>query len=195
MTAERTEDAGIAGVLQISMGGRVHRVPALKLRHSREWKERLGDIASGIELDDDLGKMLASVANLASDRALDLVVAYDRTGVLGGRDAIEDEATDAELFAALEVMVKATYPFARALRSVAEAFGPQLRELLTRLAGAAAGALSRASSTPTPSATGDSTPTPLSDGSATSSSSSSGPTTNGERPTGSATLETSSPMA
>lgn len=177
MTVERTEDAGIAGILLIVMDGRVRKLRTLKLEHSRDWKAKLGEIASSIELDDDLPTMLASVANLASDRALDLVLAYDREDVLGGRAAVEAEMDDAELFAALEVMVRATYPFEKALRSAVEAFGPQLRELAMRAMGAAAAALSRVSFTPTPSGTGDSTPTPSNVVSLTSNSSSSGPTT------------------
>lgn len=195
MAPERTEDAAISGVLHLSMDGRAYSVPILKIKHSREWKAQLGDVVKGVELDDDLGRMLASVANLASDRALDLVVAYDQREILGGREAIEDSATDPDLFAMLEVMIKATYPFEKALRSVAEAFGPQLRTLAMQAMGAAAAALSRASSTPTPSAIGDSTPTPSSSDSPTSSSSSSGPTTTGPKPRGSATPATSSPMA
>lgn len=193
MAVERTEDAGLAGVLPITIGGRVRYVPALKIRQSREWKAKLGELVAGVDIDDDLGRTIATLANLASDRALDLVEAYDTTGVLGGREAIEDQATDAELFAALEVIVKATYPFEGALRSAAEAFGPQLRTLAGRALAVAADALSRVSSTPTPSASGASTRTPSSSGSAMSSSSSSGPTTNGALSFEDAMSVTSSP--
>jgi hypothetical protein len=177
MTADRTEDAGLAGVLTLTIGGRPRYLPVLKLKHSRAWKERLGGVAAGIEMDDDLSVTVARAANLASDTALDLVAAYDRTDVLGGREAIEDEATDVELFAALEAMVKATFPFEGHVRSVVEAFGPQLRQVGMALMTSVAVRLSQASSTPTPSVTGDSTPTPLRSVSPTSSSSSSGPMT------------------
>jgi hypothetical protein len=177
--ADRTEDSGLAGVLPLTIGGRVRSVPVLKLKHSREWKERLGDATKGVELDDDLAVTVARLANVAADVALDLVVAYDRTEVLGGREGIEEEATDAELFAALESMVKVTFPFGEHLRSVVAAFGPQLRAVTMTLVGNVADRLSQANSTPSPSGTGDSTPTPLRRVSPTNSSSSSGPTTSG----------------
>jgi hypothetical protein len=178
----RTEEAAIGGLLTLTIGGRARAVPVLKIKHSREWKEKLGGVAAGIELDDDLAVTIGRLANLASDRALDLVVAYDRTDVLGGRDAIEEEATDAEVFQALEVIVRATYPFETVLRSVLEAFGPQLRELLMTILGNVAGSLSRANSQPTPSGIGASTLTALPNASPTNNSSSSGHTTNGRRP-------------
>lgn len=177
MAGERTEDLGLAGVLTLTIGGRARSVPVLKLRQSREWKARLGDVAKGIELDDDLGVTIAHAAALPADIALDLVDAYDVGKVLGGRDAIEDAATDREIFAALESLVKVTFPFETALRSVVEAYGPQLRVVATGILASVADRLSRASSTSTPSDTGDSTPTPLRSVSPTSSSSSSGPTT------------------
>jgi hypothetical protein len=177
MTAERSEGAALSGTLTLTMDGRAFDVPVLKLKHSRAWKERLGSVVAGVEVDDDLAVTIARVANLASDTALDLVVAYDRTEALGGRDVIDDQATDAELFAALEAMVKATFPFEEHVRSVVEAFGPQLRAVAMNLLASVAERLSRVSSTPTPSATGGSTPTPLRSVSPTSSSSSSGPTT------------------
>lgn len=177
IVADRTEGAALSGTLHLVIGGRPRELAVLKIKQSREWKAKLGDVAKGIELDDDLGVTIARLANLASEVALDLLVAYDLQEVLGGREAIEEQATDPELFAALEELVKVTYPFADRLRSVAEAFGPQLREIAMRLTAAVAASLSRANFTPMLSGTGDSTPTPSASDSPTSSSSSSGPTT------------------
>jgi hypothetical protein len=174
---ERTEGAALSGTLTVVIDGRARTLPVLKLKQSREWKERLGGVAAGIEVDDDLAVTIGRAANLASDVALDLLVAYDRTDVLGGRDAIEEQATDAEVFAALESLVKVTYPFETVARSLVEAFGPQLRTMATGLLGNVAANLMKGSSTPTPNVIGDSTPTPSRRGTRTNSSSSSSPMT------------------
>lgn len=178
MTSERTEDAGFAGILDLTMGGARRSVPVLKLRQSREWKDKLGTSITTIDVGDmaDLGKTITSLANTPIDVALALVLAYDRTGSLGGREWIEENATDREVYAAFEMMVSATYPFGSVVRSVAEAFGPQLRAVTAMVIGQTAESLSRGSLASGPSPTGASTLTPFPSGSRTSSSSSSGPT-------------------
>jgi hypothetical protein len=181
---DRTEGAALGGTLTVTIDGRPVVLPVLKVKHSKEWKNRLGTVVAdtNIAVDDDLSVTIGRVANLASDVALDLVAAYDRTNLLGGRDAIEEQATDPELFAALETLVKVTFPFETAARSLAEAFGPQLRELMTGLLSNMAAVLKRGSSTPTRNATGGSTPIALKSDTPTSSSLSSGPTTSDPSP-------------
>jgi hypothetical protein len=181
---DRTEGAALGGTLTVTIDGRPVVLPVLKVEHSKEWKNRLGTVVAdtNIAVDDDLSVTIGRVANLASDVALDLVAAYDRTNLLGGRDAIEEQATDPELFAALETLVKVTFPFETAARSLAEAFGPQLRELMTGLLSNMAAVLKRGSYTPTRNATGVLTPMPSSSDTPTSSSLSSGPTTSDPSP-------------
>lgn len=178
----RSEDAGLAGILTFTMGGRVLVVPTLKIRQSREWKSRIGAIAQAVDIPDgaDMATTIGALANAPIDAVLALVLAYDtacetRPGILGGRDAVEDMATDAEAYEAFRLMVIATYPKALdLLRSAVEEYGPQLRVAAMLAMQRISETSSRERPTNGPSPDGDSTPTPLKPVSPTSSSSSSG---------------------
>lgn len=179
MASERTEVAALGGYLKVVIGGRPVELPVLKMYQSRTWKEMLGPEMAGVDVDtSDMSALINRLVTVPGEIALDLVDAYDVEKVLGGREAIEKRATDAEVYAALEVMVEATYPKgADVLRSAVREFGPQLLWMVRAVVTNAAGRFIQGSSTATPSGTGDSTPSPLTDDSPTSSSSSSGPTT------------------
>lgn len=178
----RTEDSALSGVLTLTMGGRAFTVPTLKIRQSREWKARLGAVAQAIDIPSggDMAATIGALANAPIDAVLALVLAYDtagetRPGVLGGRDLVEDMATDAEVYEAFRLMVTATYPKALdLLRSAVEEFGPQLRVAAMVAMQRIIETSSRERPTNGPSPDGDSTPTPLKPVSRMSSSSSSG---------------------
>lgn len=152
---ERTEDARASGLLHFTLGGDPVELPVLRIRAAREWKAKLdaADASGGTDLDHPIEVML------------DLLVAYDVQGVLGGRDAIEDRATDREVYAAFSEVLAATFPFVRDSRAMmADDFARMVAVAL----------LGRAASTNGRSADGDSPPTPSKRRSRTSSSSSSG---------------------
>jgi hypothetical protein len=155
MSESRAEEARAAGLLHLTLGGSVVELPVLRIRQARAWKEQLAavDLSAGGEdaLDQPIEVML------------ELLAAYDVTGILGGRDAIEDRATDPEVYDAFRQLLAATFPFVATSALTAD---------FSRLVVAAFYA--RASSTSGPSPAGASTPTGSRPASPTSSSSSSG---------------------
>lgn len=178
--AERTEEAGLAGLLDITMGGRVYTLPALTIEQSDQWLDRLGAAMADAEvLDGDSGAdTLRTLLRHAAETALELVVAYDTTGVLGGADEIRRRATKRELSEALEMMVKVEDPFGEGgQRLVAAAFGYPARLAAERLELVTEPMLRLVRSLSTPSEPGDSTTPGTSDPDGPeSSSSSTGPT-------------------
>ncbi len=114
MTTRSAEDV-LAGVLRIAVGGQEKLVPTLPIRATREWQAWLaakpsdyavpeGDDWSPAEVRDFTGFTLEAV--------LDMVVAYDRTGALGGREWLEEHADPAQLYAAIAQMAEVAFPFA-----------------------------------------------------------------------------------
>src|SRR3954465_1590963 len=99
----RTEEDILAGVLHVKVGGVTKPLPTLKLRKAREWKVLVADTLStsvdGFDLNGTAD--MARLANTAGDQVLDLVLAYDQAGALGGREWLEDNADDAQLYQVL----------------------------------------------------------------------------------------------
>lgn len=153
---ERSEDARASGLLRFTLGGSDVELPVLRIRAAREWKKRLDevDVVDG-----------ASSLDYPIEVMLDLLDAYDVQRILGGRDAIEDRATDQEVFDAFREVLAATFPFVKDSSTM-------LTDDFTRLVAVAL--LERVNSTSGLSASGASTPTPLKRRSPKSSSSSSG---------------------
>lgn len=124
----RSEDDILAGVLRVQVGGVQKALPTLKLRAAREWKEQvaatLATSVDGFELNGTLD--VANLANTAGDKVLDLVLAYDQSGALGGREWLEDHADDAQLYAVLRVCLETSFPFVHDLQSALS----QVREVL-----------------------------------------------------------------
>lgn len=109
----RSEEEVLAGVIRVRVGASERSVPTLKIRQAREWKALVA-AKLGANLDDfDLTgtASLAALGNVASDLMLELVMAYDRTNALGDRDALEDQADDAQLYAILRTFLDVSFPF------------------------------------------------------------------------------------
>jgi len=126
----RTTEEVAGGFIRARVGGTTRDLPTLKVRAAREWRlglvEALVDASPtmlGLDLDalksDGIAAMtgLAPLAQLASDKILDLVLAYDPSAALGGRDWLEEHADDAELYALLRVILGVVFPFVTDLRS------------------------------------------------------------------------------
>jgi hypothetical protein len=116
----RSEEDVLSGVLRVVVGGRERELPVRSIASSRAWKLELtkaiaGNVG-GMSLDslEDGG----AVANAIGDRILDLVVAYDEGAALGGREYLEEHATDREIYFAFRAILEATFPFVRDLRSI-----------------------------------------------------------------------------
>lgn len=142
MTQERPEDDRAAGVLRLTLGGTPVELPVLRIRQSRLWREQLR--ATDIEDGEDVERPIQVM--------LDLVAAYDVTGLLGGRDAIEDRATDAEVYAAFQQMLAASFPFVET-PPLTEAFGRLVVAAFYRRAKPTNGRLPTGASAPTRSRT------------------------------------------
>ena len=119
MVTRSPEDV-LAGVLRIAVGGVERIVPTLPLRATREWQAKLAAGPSGFSVpvteDDWTAANVSEFAGLTLDTVLDMVVAYDRTGALGGREWLDENADPAQLYAAAEQMAEVAYPFADNVR-------------------------------------------------------------------------------
>lgn len=159
MPLDRAPEDVAAGVLRFTFGGQERVVPTLKIRASRDWIRAgvaklpaLQAVLAGDQSPEGLDQLIA----LGYDAALEQVLAYDRTGALGGRDWLEDNADPTELYEALRAMGQVALPFVGDLKGL-------LAILPGLLEGAAPDDTSEStSSTSSPSPSGVSTPTPSS---------------------------------
>ena len=114
--AERTEEEVVAGLLRIEVGDAVKVIPTLKARYVGEWMQRFAPAAGASTK--PLGEWSdADVLALPSgnvDKLIDLMVAYDRTGGLGGREWLAENADPTQLKRAVEQMLENAAPFADA---------------------------------------------------------------------------------
>lgn len=118
------------GYISARVGATVKELPTLKIRAARAWRQEflaaaasVGSTTLTLDLKAIVEKAVASaegfgpLAQIGSDRILDLVVAYDVGGVLGTRDWLESEADDAELYTVFRAILGVVFPFASDLRS------------------------------------------------------------------------------
>jgi hypothetical protein len=107
----------LAGEVSVRIGGQRYVLPTLSRRRNRAWKEQLngslGLVLSTVQGTNDPGAIMATLA-AASDTVVELVRAYDHTGVIPPDDAPElEEDTDEEWLAALLTCGAAAYPFVK----------------------------------------------------------------------------------
>ena len=148
-----TEEEVLAGLLTVTVGGIEKSMPTLPIRDARDWRKRLAaEVApiAGLQIDANDWAGMPAKLQLAEDTMLELIVAYDRTGALGGREWLEEHAWPRDLGPIFTACVEAVFPFERR----------------AGVPGGPAVALSPGpSSTNGPSLTGASTPSPLSNAS------------------------------
>lgn len=127
MTDERSEEQrASASPLTVMVGGEARAVPILTIRQSRDWKKLVQE-KIGLAFT-DLGNVsqlmqAGGLLNIAGDALMDLVLAYDQTGVLGTREELEDSFTDADLYRAFRRMLDITFPFVGDLQSLVAMLG------------------------------------------------------------------------
>lgn len=150
---ERSEGEIIGRRLTVRLGGRDKGVPVLPIGPMQEWKaalaERASELARAFGAGDDIRDWAAvkDVALSLGPTLLELLIAYDREAALGGREWLEANATEEEVYEAFKVVAQHAFPFVRdILRS------GSLTDLLLDQA-------ARVSSTNSPSANGESDPT------------------------------------
>jgi len=134
--------------LAVVVGGVPKSIRALPIRANRDFKELLAERLSsfmgpltGMQDSDDWGLVIRVVAG-STDLLLDLVLAYDQEAALGGREWLEEHATEGEIYATFKVVMVAAFPFLRD----AGLYPQLMSELLGRRS---------VSSTSSPSANGD----------------------------------------
>lgn len=127
---DRTPEEVLSGFLPIQVGGTVRAVPTLKLKYIPEWTRLLdGYTPSASARPASDGFTIA--AETETTTLLDLIVAYDKTDALGGREWLEEHADPAELRAALRQMLGNVYP-----KGIADLAWMVLNQTITATVGA-----------------------------------------------------------
>jgi hypothetical protein len=111
---ERSEEDAVTRVLRISVGGVVKTMPTLPIKHIAEWAKLLDVLTPSTVAPGDPNEGFTLIASVTLTSLLDLVIAYDQTGALGGREWLEEHADPAELKAAAEAMAGNAFPFGEA---------------------------------------------------------------------------------
>lgn len=110
----QTDDDRVSGLLRLTVGGILKAVPTLPIRPAREWQRQVVALSGGFGLPSYLDWTTTEsgrFANLTLDALLDLALAYDRSGALGGREWLEDHANPHELYEAVVAMADNAFPF------------------------------------------------------------------------------------
>jgi hypothetical protein len=111
----RSVEDVLAERVRLVIGGEVYDLPVLSIADNRAWKERmdmeLGYLLLRVTVEDD-GEAILRLFDSADDLFLDLLVSYDRTGVLPGRDRLEAELTQMALVRAVLEVWRAARPLA-----------------------------------------------------------------------------------
>lgn len=110
----RSPEEVATGLLRISVGGVVKMMPTLPIKHIPEWAQLLDALTPSAVTPGDPSEGFTLIAKVTLAGLLDLIVAYDRTGALGGREWLEENADPAELKAAAEQMAGNAFPFGQA---------------------------------------------------------------------------------
>jgi hypothetical protein len=103
------------GLLTFSIDGQVRVVPELKWRENRAWQLLVeAGIArlAGVSLDTPEGQ------RATSDYQFEAILAYDKTAVLGGREWLEEHATETDLDALYDRFLGTAYPKAESPAAV-----------------------------------------------------------------------------
>lgn len=89
-----SEDQIVTRAMQVTWGGEVRNLPVLPMKPADEWRHAMAAEFEGIDVADlDTAAAIAAVG----DKLITVMLAYDRGGVLGSREWIEEHVTDDEL--------------------------------------------------------------------------------------------------
>lgn len=117
---EQTPEDRRSGVLRFTFGGEERTCPTLKLRASREWLKaaagRLPLLLDALGLDSEMQQ--APFVDFSYETSIEVLLEYDVTGALGGREWLEEHADPAELYDALRAMARVAVPFGNDLQSL-----------------------------------------------------------------------------
>lgn len=112
--APRPDEERAGGFISLAIGADVRQVPVLTIAANRTWKATfeaaVRKVLGRVE-DVDTLDAVVGVLNDSTDLMIDLLVAYDAGGQLGGRAWIEGHATDDDVYQAMKRVTAAAYPF------------------------------------------------------------------------------------
>ena len=108
----RGEQEAFAETITGTVNGEPITIPVLRIKHADAWRTELEVQAAvvGTSIFEGLPGMIGMSSSMI-EAMLELVIAYDRTGVLGGRDVFVENASDGEAWALFKQMIDASYPF------------------------------------------------------------------------------------
>jgi hypothetical protein len=109
----RSVEAILAGHCRVVLGGQEYLLPDLPNRANREWLASfsgdLGGLMSSLDANQDNVTAILAALTSASDQVLDLLMSYDRTGVLS-REWVDENATPREIVYAVMGVWQAANP-------------------------------------------------------------------------------------
>jgi hypothetical protein len=109
----RSVEAILAGHCRVVLGGQEYLLPDLPNRANREWLASfsgdLGGLMSSLDANQDNVTAILAALTSASDQVLDLLMSYDRTGVLA-REWVDENATPREIVYAVMGVWQAANP-------------------------------------------------------------------------------------
>jgi hypothetical protein len=123
---ERTPEQVLSGLLEIQVGGTAKVVPTLKIAQIPEWVKLLDAQTPSAPASADPSQGFSLIAQVTTDGLLDLIVAYDRTAALGGREWLVNNADPQQLRAAVTQMVENVFPLGDAAAMVAQTIGNRM---------------------------------------------------------------------
>lgn len=106
----------VAQSLSLRLGGYAKTLPVLSIADNEEWQTKfsqaLADKLRHVEKIKDWDGAVA-VASASTSLMLDLLVEYDKSGSLGGREWLRNNATPTEIYDAFKEVAQTSYPFAK----------------------------------------------------------------------------------
>jgi hypothetical protein len=105
----RSEEEVLSGQISVVIGGERRSLPTLKIRAAREWKTKLGErLPALFKVDRD---SIVDLFGIASDSLFDILVEYDTSNALGGRDWLEEHLDDGEVYHIVRQIIDVHFPF------------------------------------------------------------------------------------
>lgn len=117
------EEAILIRRIKIVLGGRVKNVAPLAIDRNRLWLDGLAEMVGVVWTTvagsaDDWQKLIAT-SGIMTDQQVDLLIAYDEAGSLGGREWITSHASPREVWDGLKAVLDEAFPpLAELLRKV-----------------------------------------------------------------------------
>ncbi len=115
----RTVEDVLAGRLRVTLGGEVYDLPVRSIASNRRWVESLdaemGSLLSAINsAGEDYQAIAAALMGIGAEELLDLVIAYDETGVLPPKEVLEETTQPHEALRAVAGIRRVQNPLADA---------------------------------------------------------------------------------